>query len=419
MRSELQRLKRDTETGRFAAGSSGSVAVAQESGAQAAKLPSSASGSSPALAAPSSSSAKVAEIPVAGRKLWKVLVPAAVILIAAAIGGAFYFHSRSTKPATALTEKDSIVLADFANSTGDAVFDDTLKTALSVSLNQSPFLNVLSENKVAATLKLMSRPADTKLTPEVTRELCQRAGSKAYLAGSIASLGSQYVLGLKAVNCQSGDPLAEQQVTAAGKEKVLDGLGEAAAKLRTELGESLVTVQKLDVPLSEATTSSLEALKAYSLGNKAGNEKGHAAALPYHQPAIELDPNFAMGYMAAGDDYFSLAETGRASDYFTKAFQLREASPQIAVALTQTLATACSPCNASTKRGRSSTKRKRESWMITYSAMLSTLLPFSAQTLRRWRNSSIGMQASPKRTWDWRWHPTPKPMAVIWARRGN
>ena len=158
----------------------------------------------------------------------------------------------------------------------------------------------------------------------MTRELCLRAGSKAYLAGSIASLGSQYVLGLKAVNCQSGDPLAEQQVTAASKEKVLDALGEAASKLRTELGESLATVQKLDVPLSEATTSSLEALKAYSLGQKATNEKGPAAALPYDQRAIELDPSFAVGYLAVGQDYFSLGELGRASDYFSKAFQLRE-----------------------------------------------------------------------------------------------
>jgi eukaryotic-like serine/threonine-protein kinase len=323
MRSDLQRLKRDTETGRARAASSGTVAVAQEGGSQVAQ-PSPASGSSPALARSSSSDAgKVAEVPVTGgRKLWKLLVPAAVILVAVAIAGAFYFRSRQTTHR--LTEKDTIVLADFDNSTGDAVFDDTLKTALSVALNQSPFLNVLSENKVAATLKLMSRPAGTKLTPEVTRELCQRAGSKAYLAGSIASLGSQYVLGLKAVNCQSGDPLAEEQVTAASKEKVLDALGEAASKLRAELGESLATVQKLDVQLSEATTSSLEALKAYSLGGKALNEKGSAAALPYDQRAIDLDPNFAMGYLAVGDRYSSLAELGRARDYYTKAFQLRE-----------------------------------------------------------------------------------------------
>ena len=265
----------------------------------------------------------MADVSASRKSLWKILVPAAVVLVAVLVAGTFYFRSRQ-HTAHVLTEKDTIVLADFSNSTGDAVFDDTLKTALSVSLNQSPFLNVLSENKVASTLKLMSRPADTKLTPEVTRELCQRADSKAYLAGSIASLGSQYVLGLKAVNCQSGDPLAEEQLTAASKEKVLDALGEAASKLRTELGESLATVQKLDVPLSEATTSSLEALKAYSLGQKAWNEKGPAAALPYHQRAIELDPNFAMGYNAVANDYFSLGELGRASDYSTRAFQLRE-----------------------------------------------------------------------------------------------
>ncbi len=181
-----------------------------------------------------------------------------------------------------------------------------------------------SINKVAATLKLMTRPRDTKLTPDVARELCQRAGSKAYVAGSIATLGSQYVLGLKAVNCQSGDPLAEEQVTAVSKEKVLDALGEAATKLRGELGESLATVQKFDVPLSEATTSSLEALKAYSLGRKARNEKGAVAALPYDQRAIELDPNFAMGYAVVGIDYHNLGELARASEYITKAFQLRE-----------------------------------------------------------------------------------------------
>ncbi len=180
------------------------------------------------------------------------------------------------------------------------IFDDTLKTALNVSLRQSPFLNVLSDSKVAKTLQLMTRPPSTKLTPDVARELCQRAGSKAYIAGAIGSLGSEYVLGLKAVNCQSGDTLAEEQVTAASKEKVLDALGEAASKLRGELGESLATVQKFDVPLAQATTSSLEALKAYSLGRKAVNEKGSAAALPYYQRAIELDPNFAMGYQRSG-----------------------------------------------------------------------------------------------------------------------
>jgi len=323
MRTDLQRLKRDTEMGRAIAASSSTVAAAQESGSHVAQPPSPASASSPALPpSPSSSAVQVAEVPVAGRKLWKVLVPAAVVLVAAVIAGAFYLRSRQI--AHRLTDKDTIVLADFANSTGDTVFDDTLKTALSVALNQSPFLNVLPENKVAATLQMMSRPAGTKLTPEVTRELCQRAGGKVYLAGSIASLGSEYVLGLEAVNCQNGDTLAQEQVTAGSKEKVLDALGEAASKVRTELGESLATVQKFDGPLEQATTSSLEALKAYSLGRKATNEKGAAAALPYDQRAIKLDPNFAMGYRAMGIGYANLQEPGRASEYLTKAFQLRE-----------------------------------------------------------------------------------------------
>ena len=183
-----------------------------------------------------------------------------------------YFRSHQTTHR--LTEKDTIVLADFANSTGDAIFDDTLKTALTVALRQSPFLNILPDSEAAKTLQGMTHPAGTRLTPEVARELCQRAGSKAYLAGSIGNLGSEYVLGLKAVNCQNGDTLAQEQVTAASKEKVLNVLGEAASKLRGELGESLATVQKFDVPLSEATTSSLEALKAYSLGRKAFDQKG-------------------------------------------------------------------------------------------------------------------------------------------------
>jgi eukaryotic-like serine/threonine-protein kinase len=250
--------------------------------------------------------------------VWTVGIVVALACAALLIGADFYGH----RPAK-LTDKDTIVLADFANSTGDAVFDDTLKTALSVSLNQSPFLNVVSDNKVAATLKLMTRLPDTKLTPGVARELCQRVGSRAYIAGSIASLGNQYVLGLKAVNCQSGDTLAQEQAAAASKEKVLGALGRAASNLRAELGESLGTVKKFDVPLPEATTSSLDALKVYSLGNKASALSG-SSALPYHQRAIELDPNFARGYAAVGFDYDSMGETGRARKYFTKAFELRD-----------------------------------------------------------------------------------------------
>jgi eukaryotic-like serine/threonine-protein kinase len=249
------------------------------------------------------------------------IIGAAALVIISVIGLYKYFP-RTPK----LTDRDTIVLADFANSTGDAVFDDTLKTALNVSLRQSPFLNVLSGSEVTKTLKLMTRPRDTRLTPDVARELCQRAGSKAYIAGSIDSLGSQYVLGLKAVNCQSGDLLAEEQATAASKEKVLDTLGQAASKLRGELGESLASVQKLDVPLVHATTSSLEALQAYSLGSKTLGEKGPAAALPYFQHAIELDPNFAIGYLASANAYSDLSESVRASEYLTKAFQLRDHS---------------------------------------------------------------------------------------------
>jgi eukaryotic-like serine/threonine-protein kinase len=276
IRTDLQRLKRDTESGR---------------------LP---------PATPAARNRRV---------LW---IAATVMLLVAAVPAGYLFLHRPIK----LTEKDTVVLAAFSNSTGDPMFDDTLKTALSVALDQSPFLNVLSENKVAATLKLMTRPPDTKLTSDVARELCQRAGSKVYITGAIGSLGSEYVLGLKAVNCQSGDLLAQEQVTAAAKEKVLDELGEAASKLRGALGESLATVQKFDVPLEQATTSSLEALKAYTFSIKASHDKT-AAALPYDQRAIQLDPNFAMGYDAVGTDYYALGELGRASKYFTKAFELR------------------------------------------------------------------------------------------------
>jgi DNA-binding winged helix-turn-helix (wHTH) protein/tetratricopeptide (TPR) repeat protein len=262
---------------------------------------------------------KIPEIPgVFGKKAWKISVLAIIVVVAVLIGG--ILRSLSQK-ARRLTNKDTIVLADFTNATGDPVFDDTLKTALNVSLRQSPFLNVLSESELAKTLQEMTRAPGTRLTPEVARELCQRARSKVYLAGAIGSLGSEYVLGLKAVNCQNGDTLAQEQVTATAKEKVLGALGEAASKLRGELGESIATVQKFDTPLAEATTSSLEALKAYSLGLR---EQDAATALVFLQHAIQLDPDFAGGYYAIGNKYESMGQVGRASEYFTKAFQLRE-----------------------------------------------------------------------------------------------
>jgi serine/threonine protein kinase len=205
---------------------------------------------------------------------WKWIAPSLLLFSALAAGTYFYLH-RAPK----LTDKDTVVLADFANATGDPVFDDALKQALTSSLRQSPFLNVLSDNRVSQTLRLMTRPTNTPLTPEIIQEVCQRTDSKAWIAGSIASLGSEYVVGLKTINCQNGDILAQAQATAASKEKVLDALGEAASKLRSELGESLANVKKFDVPLSRATTSSLEALKAVSLGYKTLHEKGSVAAL--------------------------------------------------------------------------------------------------------------------------------------------
>jgi tetratricopeptide (TPR) repeat protein len=289
MRAELQRLKRDSEGGRLTAESSRRLATATE-------------------------------ITAVKKKHWSLFASAAALLIAALVGGGLYYRSRHSKP---LTDKDTIVVADLDNKTGDDVFDDTLKTALTVALNQSPFLNVLPDNKVAATLKLMTRPVNTKLTPGVARDLCLRAGSKAYIVGSIANLGNEYVLGLKVVNCQSGETLAQEQVTANGKEKVLNALGDAAAKLRSELGESLVTVQKFDVPLSEATTASLEALQAFSRGKKALTQKGPEAALPYFYRSIQLDPNFASGYVALSAAYSVLGEPERQSDA-KKAFELRE-----------------------------------------------------------------------------------------------
>jgi serine/threonine protein kinase/tetratricopeptide (TPR) repeat protein len=283
IRTDLQRLKRDTDSTRLPTTSGRVAGVGERRGIR-----------------------------------WKVVVPAALLVAAIATGTYFYFH-RTPK----LTDKDTIVLTDFTNTTGESVFDDALKTALTVSLRESPFLNVLSEDKVAATFKLMTRPPDTKLTLELVRELCERAGSKAYIAGSVATLGGEYVLGLKAVNCQSGDLLAEAQVTATAKEKVLDALGNAASKLRGELGESLATVSKFDAPLEHATTTSLDALKAYSAGMIALHRQGEPAAIPFFQRAIELDPNFAMAYDALGTAYGNVSKIELGDDYIRKAFELR------------------------------------------------------------------------------------------------
>jgi eukaryotic-like serine/threonine-protein kinase len=253
------------------------------------------------------------------RKQW--LAALAVLAVAVVIAIVFGFRQRQSHK---LTEHDTLVLADFNNSTGDPVFDDTLKQAISVQLAQSPFLNILSDAKIRATLKLMAKPPGTKLTPEVADDLCQRAGSKAYITGSIASLGSQYVIGVDAINCETGDALVKEQVTATSKEQVLKALGDATTKLRKRLGESLATIQKFDAPISEATTPSLEALKVLSLGRKAQQEKGVSAGIPYFKHAIDLDPSFASAYAALGNTYFNLQEPALASANLTKAFELRD-----------------------------------------------------------------------------------------------
>ena len=329
MRAELQRLKRDTDTGRVGVASSGTVVAAQESLASASTTPRTASGSTPATAAAPSSSAAahVPAIPAAGRsKRWRVLVPAVLVLIGVIIAIGFFLRSRSATPATKttpLTEKDTVVLADFHNTTGDTVFDDSLKQALAVELGQSPFLNVLSDRKVSETLGMMGRPANERITANVGRELCLRTGSKALLGGTISNLGSHFLIDLSAVACGTGDTLAKEQAEATTKEDVLKALSRASSSLRTKLGESLPSVQKFDVPI-EATTSSLEALKTFSMGVTVGHEKGDAPSIPFMKRAIELDPNFPMAYASLAISYGNLRQPTLALEYATKAYQLRD-----------------------------------------------------------------------------------------------
>jgi serine/threonine protein kinase/Flp pilus assembly protein TadD len=250
---------------------------------------------------------------------WILALVAALVL--ALMAGTLFYLRRTPK----LTDKDTIVLADFTNTTGDPVFDGTLRQALTVQLEQSPFLSLISEERIQQTLRLMGQSPDARLTPAIARDLCHRTQSAAVLDGSIASLGSQYVLGLKAVNCRTGDALAEEQERATGKEQVLAAMDKAAVKLRVKLGESLSTVQKLDTPVEQATTPSLEALQAYSLGRKTHVGKAdYAGAVPLFQRAIHLDPNFAMAYASLGTSYIDLGETSLAAENTRKAYQLRE-----------------------------------------------------------------------------------------------
>ena len=258
-----------------------------------------------------------ATIPTSKLRRFVWIAVTAALLIGVAAGVGLFFK----RPTRTLTDKDTVVLADFNNKTGDPVFDDTLKQALAVGLGQSPFLNILSDRRVRAVLGEMNRPMGERLTEDAAREVCQRAGSKAVISGSISSLGTEYVVGLNAINCATGDSLAREQVQAAGKEKVLDALGSAATKLREELGESLPSVQKFDVPLDQAMTPSLEALKAFSLGRQ---QQSDAASIPLFEQAIQLDPNFAAAYSRLGVVYSNLGQPTRAKEYTAKAFELRD-----------------------------------------------------------------------------------------------
>ena len=321
MRADLKRLKREIESRHGASVSSGSASVAD--GAVTAPPPSaSSSGSSDAVnPSGSASAAPVAAAPASRRK---IILPAAVVLMAI-LAGAGIWGWRVMKPATnaTLAEKDTVVLTDFANSTGDAVFDGTLKQALAVDLEQSPYLNILSERRIADTLKLMGQAPTAHVTAELAKELCLRTGSKAILTGSVSNLGTQYVIGLEANACSTGDMLADERAEANSKEGVLKALDTAATAIRTRLGESLASVQKFDVPV-EATTPSLEALKAYSLGITTGRTKGDAEAIPFMRRAVELDPNFAMAYAGLAVEYSNLGQASLAMGYAKKAYELSD-----------------------------------------------------------------------------------------------
>jgi eukaryotic-like serine/threonine-protein kinase len=245
-------------------------------------------------------------------------------VIAVLVVSAILFLSRHRHKAIALKATDSVLLADFTNTTGDPVFDGTLRQGLSVQLEQSPFLSIVSDGRIRQTLKLMGQPADAKLTPAIARELCQRAGSEAVLDGSIAQIGTEYLLTLRAVSCSSEDTLASAEAKAGDKNHVLDALGKTASEIRNKLGESLSTVRKFDTPLEQATTPSLEALKAYSLGRKATAASEWAAAVPFFQRASYLDPNFSMAYARLGTCYRMLGEPTLAAENTRKAYDLRE-----------------------------------------------------------------------------------------------
>jgi serine/threonine protein kinase len=286
IRTDLQRLKRDSDSGR--------------------------AGASVPAVAPAS----------VERKKSRWVYASAAAMAIALVGSALFLHSRK---AHALTDKDTIVLADFTNRTGDPVFDGTLRQGLSVQLEQSPFLSIVSDDQIQQTLGLMGQKPDTNLTPEIARELCQRTGSAAVLDGSITQIGTPYLLTLKAVNCSNGESLASTEAEASDKSHVLDALGKTASEMRNKLGESLSTVQKFDTPLERATTPSLEALKAFSSGFQIHTTfGGDAAAIPFYKQAIELDPNFGLAYAWLGLSSNNSGELSKDVEYTRKAYELRD-----------------------------------------------------------------------------------------------
>jgi eukaryotic-like serine/threonine-protein kinase len=253
------------------------------------------------------------------RKGRVVGVTAAAAVLALALSGYLYLH-RTPK----LTDKDTIVLADFTNTTGDPVFDETLRRGMVVQLEQSPFLSLISEERIQQVLQMMGQPPDVRLTPEIAREICERTGSAAVLDGSITRLGSQYVLGLRARDCRSGGLLDDEQVQAARKEDVLNALSQIASKFRARVGESLATLEKHNTPLAEATTSSLEALKAFSTAQKVLSSAGSSAALPRFQRATEIDPKFAIAFAWLGRIYGDIGESALSAESTSKAYELRD-----------------------------------------------------------------------------------------------
>ncbi|MGC2794813.1 MAG: protein kinase, partial [Candidatus Sulfotelmatobacter sp.] len=303
MRADLKRLKREIDSGKSSAASSAaSMAPAAEPVALSAS-PSSGSAKVQAAAPASSQISDAAVAPPGGRKRW--LWVAAAVVIVAAIAGGFLFSHRNR----ALTAKDSILLSDFVNTTGDPVFDGTLRQALAVQLEQSPYLNIFPQERVRDTLRYMGHSPDERVTPDLARQVCQREGVKAVLNGTISAVGTQYVVGVDAVNCLTGDNLAREQVSVDKKEQVLGAVGKVASSLRSKLGESLASLQKFDAPVEEATTSSLEALKYFSLGEVERDKGSEQTSVPFYKHALELDPNFAVAYARLGQAYNNMGET--------------------------------------------------------------------------------------------------------------